>query len=153
MLGADGWPRDHAPRCWSGVRIEKDLRRNLPLERGAAVTGRLVYAGTTQPVVTSLSYELFHRPGLTTNPTEEHPARGRSAGATGRFSIERVTPGSRVTGRLAREAGDNINDESFIVIFPFQDGTPYWLDTVSTSMTIGSGPRDLGDIAVSTYGG
>ena len=152
MLGADGWPGDHAPRCWSGVRIADDLRRDLPLERGASVTGRLVYAGTSKPIVTSLSYELFHQPGLTTNPTEEHPARGRSAGATGRFRIERLTPGSRVTGRLAREAGDGINDESFIVIFPFQDGTPYWLDTVATSMKVGPGPHDLGDIAVSTYG-
>lgn len=153
MLGADGWPGDHAPRCWSGVRVTDDLRRDLPLERGASLTGRLVYAGTTLPVVTSLSYELFHRAGLTTNPTEEHPARGRSAGATGRFTIERVTPGSRVTGRLAREAGDGINDESFVVIYPFQDGTPYWLDTVTTSMTVPAGTSDLGDIAVATYGG
>ena len=64
-----------------------------------------------------------------------------------------MTPGSRVTGRLAREAGDGINDEDFFVIFPFQDGTPYWLDTVATSMTVQSGTSDLGDIAVATYGG
>jgi protocatechuate 3,4-dioxygenase beta subunit len=153
MLGADGWPGDRAPRCWSGVRVSKDLRRDLPLKRGTAITGRLVYADTSQPVVTSLSYDLLHRPGLATNPTEEHPARGRTIGATGRFEIKRLTPGSRVTGRLAREAGEGINDESFFVTFPFQDGTPYWLDTAaSPMMTPGSGTYDLGDIQVATYG-
>lgn len=153
MLGADGWPRNYAPRCWSGVQIFEDLRRNLPLERGATVTGRLVYSESALPVVTSLSYELFHKPGRPTNPTEEHPARGRTVGRTGTFTIDRITPGSKVAGRLARESGDGINDERFFVTFPFQDGTPYWLDSAVIPMTVrGAGTQTLGDIPVSTHG-
>ena len=153
MLGADGWPRDHAPRCWSGVQLRHDLRRDLPLREGVTVTGRLVYAGTTQPVVTPLSYELFHQPHLTTNPPEEHPTRARTVRATGRFTIERVHPGAEVTGRLAREAGEGINDPSYFVTFPFQDGTPYWLDTeISHPEIPTSGTVDLGDVEVVTHG-
>lgn len=154
MLGADGWPRTHAPRCWSGVRIRADREVDLRLQQGVRATGRLVYAGTTLPVVTSLSYELFHRPGSATNPTEEHPARARTVGATGRFTIERLTPGVRTTGRLAREAGDGITDLRFGVVFPFQDGTPYWLDTEARPVGVPArGTLDLGDVAVTTYGG
>jgi Carboxypeptidase regulatory-like domain len=153
MLGADGWPREHAPRCWSGVRLRHDLRRDLPLREGVTVTGRLVYAGTDQPVVTPLSYELFHQPHLTTNPTEEHPTRARTLRATGRFTIERVHPEAEVTGRLAREAGDGINDPSYFVTFPFQDGTPYWLDTeISHPEIPASGTVVLGDLQVVTHG-
>ncbi len=153
MLGADGWPRDHAPRCWSGVRLRHDLRRDLPLREGVTVTGRLVYAGTSQPVVTPLSYELFHQPHLTTNPTEEHPTRARTLRATGRFTIERVHPEAEVTGRLAREAGEGINHPSYFVTFPFQDGTPYWLDTeISHPEIPASGTVVLGDLQVVTHG-
>lgn len=153
MLGADGWPRVHAPRCWSGVRIGADQRRDLPLQRGVAAAGRLVYAGTSQPVITPLSYELFHRPGLSTNPTEEHPARARTVGATGRFEIRRITPGAVVTGRLAREAGEGINDESFFVTFPFQDGTPYWLETSDRRLVLPTtGTVALGDVPVEVLG-
>ena len=153
MLGADGWPREHAPRCWSGVRLRHDLRRDLPLREGVTVTGRLVYAGTALPVVTPLSYELFHQPRLTTNPTGEHPTRARSLRATGRFTIERVHPEAVVTGRLAREAGEGINHPSYFVTFPFQDGTPYWLDTETSHPEIpASGSVVLGDIEVVTHG-
>lgn len=153
MLGADGWPRDHAPRCWSGVQLRDDLRRDLPLREGVTVTGRLVYAGTDLPVVTPLSYELFHQPHLTTNPPEEHPTRARTLRATGRFTIERVHPEAEVTGRLAREAGEGINDPSYFVTFPFQDGTPYWLDTeVSHPEIPASGTVVLGDVEVVTHG-
>jgi protocatechuate 3,4-dioxygenase beta subunit len=153
MLGADDWPRTHAPRCWSGVRVRADREVDLPLQKGVRATGRLVYAGTTLPVVTSLSYELFHKPGSTTNPTEEHPARAKTVGATGRFTIERLTPGARTEGRLAREAGDGITDLRFGVVFPFQDGTPYWLDTETRAIGVPArGTIDLGDVAVTTYG-
>lgn len=153
MLGADGWPRDHAPRCWSGVRLRHDLRRDLPLREGVTVTGRLVHAGTARPVLTPLSYELFHQPHLTTNPTAEHPTRARTVRATGRFTIERVHPGAEVTGRLAREAGEGINHPSYFVTFPFQDGTPYWLDTeISHPEIPASGTVNLGDVEVVTHG-
>lgn len=153
MLGADGWPGTHAPRCWSGIDIRKDTTRRLPLRAGIAATGRLVYAGTTDPVITPLSYELFHRPGSTANPTDEHPARARTVGATGRFQIRRLTPGVDVTGRLAREAGEGINDESFFVTFPYQDGTPYWLDTEVRPLAVPTGGTlALGDIAVTVHG-
>lgn len=153
MLGADGWPRTAAPHCWSDVKIRKSTTRNLKLQAGVAATGRLVYAGTTRPLITPLSYELFHRPGSPANPTEEHPARARTVGATGSFEIRRLTPGVTVTGRLAREAGEGINDESFFVIRPFQDGTPYWLDTEARALTAPkSGSIALGDISVTTHG-
>lgn len=154
MLGADGWPRTHAPRCWSGVRVRDDRRVDLPLQQGARVVGRLVYGGgTAMPVITSLSYELFHEPGSSTNPTDEHPARARTVGSTGRFAIERLAPGVRTTGRLAREAGEGITDLRFAVVFPFQDGTPYWLDTSSRRVEAPArGTLDLGDVTVQTYG-
>lgn len=153
MLGADGWPREHAPRCWSGVQLRHDLRRDLPLREGVTVTGRLVYAGTDQPVITPLSYELFHQPHLTTNPPEEHPTRGRTLRSTGRFTIERVHPEAEVTGRLAREAGEGINHPSYFVTFPFQDGTPYWLDTeIAHPEIAASGTVVLGDLQVVTHG-
>lgn len=153
MLGADGWPGTHAPRCWSDVDLRTDTTRNLPLQQGVALSGRLVYADTSLPVITPLSYELFHRPGSTTNPTEEHPARARTLGAIGTFEIRRLSPGVRITGRLAKEAGEGINDESFFVTFPFQDGTPYWLDTAAQELVApSSGTQALGDIPVTIHG-
>ena len=153
MLGADGWPREHAPRCWSGVRLRHDLRRDLPLREGVTVTGRLVYAGTALPVVTPLSYELFHQPRLTTNPTEEHPTRARTLRATGSFTIERVHPEAVVTGRLAREAGEGINHPATSSPSPSRTERR----TGSTPRTShpeipASGSVVLGDVEVVTYG-
>ncbi len=79
--------------------------------------------------------------------------RARTVGATGRFQIRRLPPGVDVTGRLAREAGEGINDESFFVTFPYQDGTPYWLDTEARPLAVPTrGTVALGDIAVTVHG-
>ncbi len=152
MLGADHWPADHAPRCVSDVQVRAGTSVDLPLEQGAVVTGRLVYAGTGDPVITPLSYQLAYPQGLPTNPTEEHPARGRTVRDSGRFTIPRLAAGE-VLGRLATEAGDLINHPSFFVTFPFQDGTPYWLDTAAAPVRITAGGRaELGDVEVVTHG-
>jgi hypothetical protein len=127
MLGSDGWPSNYAPYCRNDVTITHDRRAALPLEVGSIASGRLVYAATGTPVITNLSYELFYPPGSQTNPTDEHPARDKAAGASGLFRIDRLAAGS-TTGRLAITADfDQITSPKFTVIFPFQDGTPYYL--------------------------
>jgi hypothetical protein len=147
MLGSDGWPRNFAPRCWSGVRLSADTVRDLPLAEGAVATGRLVYDETGDPVITSLSYELLYQQPSTTNPTDEHPSRALSAGSTGQFRIDALGTGD-VVGQVAQTIDDSqINNEEFFVIFPYQDFTPYYLESAPQSLSITAGSDvDLGDI-------
>ncbi|HSS67778.1 MAG TPA: carboxypeptidase regulatory-like domain-containing protein [Nocardioidaceae bacterium] len=153
MLGSDGWPRNFVPRCWSGVRLSDDTVRDLPLADGAIASGRLVYDDTGTPIITSLSYELLYQQPSTTSPTDEHPSRARSVGATGEFAIDALGSGD-VVGRLAQTIDDSqINSEEFFVIFPYQDFTPYYLESADDSITINAGVDvDLGDIPL-TLGG
>jgi hypothetical protein len=127
MLGSDGWPANYAPRCVSNVSIRRDRSFDLPLAVGGKVSGRLVYARTGTPVITTLSYELNYPEGSPTQPTDEHPSRARTRGASGRFTIDALGADT-VTGRLSQGADlEQINSAEFLVIFPFQDGTPYYL--------------------------
>ena len=103
MLGSDGWPSNYAPYCRNDVPINHDRRAALPLQVGSIASGRLVYASTGTPVITTLSYELSYPPGSQTNPTDEHPTRDKTAWASGLFRIDRLAPG-QVTGRLAISA-------------------------------------------------
>jgi hypothetical protein len=153
MLGSDGWPRNFVPRCWSGVRLSGDTVRDLPLAEGTVASGRLVYDDTGTPIITSLSYELLYQQPSATNPTDEHPSRALSSGATGEFTIDALGPGD-VVGRLAQTIDDSqINNEEFFVIFPYQDFTPYYLESAEDDLTIDAGVDvDLGDIAL-TLGG
>ena len=80
MLGSDGWPANYAPRCVSNVRIRHDRSFDLPLAVGGNVSGRLVYARTGTPVITTLSYELSYPEGSPAQPTDEHPSRARTRG-------------------------------------------------------------------------
>ncbi|MCW2813710.1 MAG: hypothetical protein JWN84_1165 [Nocardioides sp.] len=153
MVGADAWPGTHAPRCWDDVAITADRRLDLPLAAGATVTGRLVYAGTSRPVITTLSYELLHPAGRTTGPTSEHPSVARTRGTTGVFSVPRVGSGT-VTGVLATESREGITHPSFFVLHPYQDGTPYWLEAEPRPLTLTTGQRvDLGDVELTLHGG
>jgi Carboxypeptidase regulatory-like domain len=147
MLGADGWPHNYAPRCVSGVTINQTMTRDLPLDVGGTAAGRLVYAATGTPVITTLSYELHYPPGNVTNPTGEHPARDKTRMATGRFGIKALSSGS-VHGRLSNGANlEQITDPSYFVIFPFQDGTPYYLTSEKRVVDVGPGlDVNLGDI-------
>jgi hypothetical protein len=154
MLGSDGWPRNFVPRCWSGVRLTDDTVRDLPLASGSIVSGRMVYEATGTPIITPLSYELTYQQPATTNPTDEHPSRALSNGATGEFAIDALGQGE-VTGRLAQTIDDaQINNEEFFVIFPYQDFTPYYLESADESFSIapGGGPIDLGDIPLALRG-
>ena len=153
MLGSDGWPRNFVPRCWSGVRLSGDTVRGLPLAEGAIASGRLVYDDTGTPIITTLSYELLYQQPSTTSPTDEHPSRARSVGATGEFAIDALGSGD-VIGRLAQTLDDSqINNEEFFVIFPYQDFTPYYLESADDSLTVDAGVDvDLGDIPL-TLGG
>ena len=151
MLGADGWPRNYAPRCWPGYVLAQDAEVDLPLVRGSTARGRLVYESTGTPVITTLSYEFSYPPGSDRNPTTEHPTRARTFLGTGEFVITRMgTARASVTGSLASEANfDEITDLRFAVIHPYQDGTPYWLSTDDLALDLGEGDEvDLGDIAV-----
>jgi len=149
MLGSDGWPGDVAPRCVANVRITADRSYDLPLETGARVHGRLVYATTGTPVITTLSYELSYPPGSWRNPTGEHPARAQTVKNTGEFSIIGL-PAGTADAALAQTADlEQINDPRYFVIYPFQDGTPYYLSTAHDSLQLAAGDDlDLGDIEV-----
>lgn len=144
MVAADGFPSNYAPVCHEDVRVSSSRRYDVPLAQGHVVSGRLVYEGTTRPLVTTLSYELRHPAGLATNPTGEHPAVDRTAGASGRFAIDRL-PSGPATGTLAQQTGHQISHPRFLVLFPFQDATPYWLETAPRSLDV-QGDVDLGDV-------
>jgi hypothetical protein len=146
MLGADGWPGRYAPRCWSGFQLTESTKRSLPLVQGAVVRGRLVYAETGTPVITNVAFELVeNRPGAT-SPTDEHPSRDRAA-RTGVFEIPRLGSAT-MTGRLAQLADtDQITSPRFLVTYPFQDGTPYWLASAESEIDVVAGAQiDLGDV-------
>jgi hypothetical protein len=146
MVAADGFPSNYAPICHEDVRVSSSRRYDVPLAQGHVVSGRLVYEGTTRPLITTLSYELHHPAGLATNPTGEHPAVDRTAGASGRFAIDRL-PSGPATGTLAVQTGSQITHPKFLVLFPFQDATPYWLETAPRSLDV-QGDVDLGDVAL-----
>jgi len=152
MLGADGWPDNYVPRCWKGVSIRSDMVRDLPLVPGGTATGRMVYASTGAPIITYLSYELTYPFGSPQQPTDEHPSRAQAKGASGRFTIDALGEAD-VVGRLASGLSeDQINDQEFVVIFPFQDGTPYYLTTEPMSVSVGPGiDVDLGDVEVTVH--
>jgi Carboxypeptidase regulatory-like domain len=152
MLGSDGWPYNYAPRCVPDVAISGDATYDLPLRVGGTATGRLVYAATGTPVITTLSYELHYPHGRLTNPTNEHPARAKTSAATGRFSIDALSAAT-VRGQLSSGADtEQITDGSFLVIFPFQDGTPYYLTSGTRSVRVGPGQDvDLGDIPLTLH--
>lgn len=151
MLGSDGAPGNYAPRCISDVKIWSSRRVALPLEVGGTAQGRLVYESTGTPVITSLSYELSYPAGLATNPTSEHPARARTVRATGRFSLNGLPAGS-VTGELAESAKTPPISGKYLVIFPFQDGTPYFLSTERLPLEVAAGEHlALGDVPVTIH--
>ena len=147
MLGADGWPGRYAPRCWPGVEVTASMRRDLPLEVGGTATGRLVYAETGTPVIAELSYELTYPSPTRTSPTDEHPARSKVSGLDGRFEIRRLGAAT-VSGALATEAQDDqLSSPQFLVIHPYQDATPYWLESETSELTVGPGiDLQLGDV-------
>ena len=81
------------------------------------------------------------------NPTGEHPARSQ-APRHRRFQIGAMRAGHAV-GALAEDGSEDVNDESFFVFHPFQDGTPYWLETGERDVDLVAGQRlDLGDVEV-----
>jgi hypothetical protein len=147
MLRSNGWPANYVPRCVSGVSIRSDTHYDLPLDVGSVAAGRLVYATTGTPVITTLSYELHYPHGSPVQPTLEQPARAKALGASGEFRIDALGADT-VTGRLSQGADlDQINNNEFLVIFPFQDGTPYYLTSTARTVDIPSaGDVDLGDI-------
>lgn len=146
MVAADAWPHNHAPICHEDVRVASSRGFDVPLQPGHTVTGRLVYAGTDLPVVTTLGYELTYPAGQVTNPTAEHPSRGRTRGGTGRFTITRL-PDGPVTGGLVTEPNEEITAPRLFALFPFQDGTPYWLETEELPLEV-TGDIALGDVDV-----
>lgn len=152
MLGSDGWPANVAPRCVPHVSITADRSYDLPLQTGAQVHGRLVYASTGTPVITTLSYELSYPAGSWRNPTGEHPARSQTVKNTGEFSIIGL-PAGTVDAALAQTADlEQINNPRYFVIYPMQDGTPYYLTSAHDSLQLGTGEdRDLGDIEVTLH--
>lgn len=150
MVAADGFPHNYAPICHDDVKIWSSRRYDVPLEAGHTVTGRLVYEGTDLPVITNIGYEVLYPAGLRTNPTSEHPTRARTRGATGEFTIRRLSEGT-ATGGLAVTPYDEVYARSLWVFFPYQYGTPYWLEADEQPLTI-DGDIDLGDVELVLHG-
>ena len=151
MIGADGYPRNYAPVCHDDVVIESSQRYDVPLEVGHQVTGRLVYAGTDLPVITNIGYEVSYPAGLVTNPTDEHPAVAHTRGATGRFTVDRLSSGP-ATGDVPVSGHDETLGRDLWYFFPYQYGTPYWLEAEETALDL-SGDVDLGDVELTLQGG
>jgi hypothetical protein len=150
MLGSAGWPNNYVPRCIPDVKLTGDTVQNLPLPVGGTVSGRLVYASTGGPVITSLTYQLTYPFGSPNQPTDEQPSRALTVGATGEFFIDALGSDT-VTGQVSQgvSAEEQINDEEFFVLLPYQDGTPYYLTSEQETITVGPGlDVDLGDIEV-----
>jgi hypothetical protein len=147
MVAADGYPRNYAPICHEDVKIWSSRRYDVPLETGHAVTGRLVYAGTDLPVITTIGYQVTYPAGQVTNPTREHPTRIRTRGASGEFSISRLSSGTATAGVVTYDP-DEATDPRLRVVFPFQPGTPYWLEADDVALDLQGAPgiTDLGDI-------
>lgn len=155
MLGSDGWPGNFVPRCWDGVRIKGDLERDLPLAEGGTVSGRMVDEATGTPIITYLSYALTYPNGSPGQPTDEHPSRDQSKGATGEFFVDALGADT-VVGQLSQgiRPDEQITDGEFLVIYPFQDGTPYYLTSPRQEIEVGPGlDVDLGDVPVTLHGG
>ena len=144
MVAADGFPHNYAPVCHDDVKIWSSRHYDVPLAAGHSATGRLVYEGTDLPVITNIGYEVLYPAGLKTNPTDEHPTRARTRGATGEFTITRLSEGT-ATGGLAVTPSDEVFARSLWVFFPYQYGTPYWLEADQEPLTI-DGDIDLGDV-------
>lgn len=136
MLGVDGWPGNYAPHCLRDVVINVSRTKDLNLRPGSMVTGRLVYASNGRPVITQLSYEVAYPPLLDRNPTDEHPARAKTRGSTGYFRIDRLAAGSIVGGLAQGGDTDQVTSPKLFVIFPFQDGTPYYLTSKSHPISL-----------------
>jgi hypothetical protein len=151
MVAADGFPHNYAPVCHDDVKIWSSRHYDVPLAAGHSATGRLVYEGTDLPVITNIGYEVLYPAGLTTNPTDEHPTRARTRGATGEFTITRLSEGT-ATGGLAVTPSDEVFARSLWVFFPYQYGTPYWLEADQEPLTI-DGDIDLGDVELSLQDG
>ncbi|WP_183092646.1 carboxypeptidase-like regulatory domain-containing protein [Nocardioides stalactiti] len=150
MVAADGYPRNYAPICHEDVKIWSSRRFDVPLEVGHRVTGRLVYAGTDLPVITTLAYQVTYPQGQVTNPTREHPTRIRTRGATGEFTLTRLSSGA-ATGSLVTYDLDEVTDPRLSVVFPAQPGTPYWLEAEPIELDI-QDDLDLGDIELVLQG-
>lgn len=151
MVAADGFPHNYAPICHEDVPIDTSRRYDVPLAPGRTLTGRLVYENTDLPVITNIGYEVSYPAGLVTNPTSEHPTRVRTRGATGEFTITRLSEGS-ATGGLALTPRDSVFAPSLWVFFPYQPGTPYWLEAETQPLTI-DGDLDLGDVELTLRDG
>jgi protocatechuate 3,4-dioxygenase beta subunit len=147
MLGTDGWPQNYVPRCIPDVEITRDTVRDLPLKTGSVVTGRMVYASTGTPVITKLSYELTYPRWSHSNPTDEHPARDKTQVATGEFRIDALRAGTAI-GALSQGADtDQITSPKYLVLYPFQDGTPYYLTSHRRVIDVPAArTKNLGDI-------
>ena len=98
-------------------------------------------------MITNIGYEVLYPAGLRTNPTSEHPTRARTRGATGEFTIRRLSEGT-ATGGLAVTPSDEVYARSLWVFFPYQYGTPYCLQADEQPLTI-DGDIDLGDVELS----
>jgi hypothetical protein len=147
MLASAGWPQNLVPHCLPDVEISHDTVKDLPLKVGSIVTGRLVYKSTGTPVITTLSYQLDYPRWSRSNPTDEQPARDKTKAASGRFRIDALRAGTAI-GALSQGADlDQINSPEFFVIYPFQDGTPYYLTSRRRVIDVPLGKiKDLGDI-------
>lgn len=151
MVAADGFPHNYAPICHDDVKIWSSRRYDVPLAPGHTLTGRLVYEGTDLPVITGIGYEVTYPAGLVTNPTSEHPTRDRADWSTGEFRVTRLSDGA-ATGGLAVTPHDEAYARSLWVYFPYQYGTPYWLEAEEQPLTI-EGDIDLGDVELTLHGG
>ncbi len=150
MVAADGFPHNYAPICHDDVKIWSSRQYDVPLAPGHTLTGRLVYDGTDLPVITNIGYEVRYPAGLRTNPTSEHPTRARTRGASGQFTIDRLSEGA-ATGGLALTPYDEVYARSLWVYFPVQYGTPYWLSAEQESLTVDR-DLDVGDVELVLHG-
>jgi len=141
-VAAHGYRHNFAPICHEDVKIWSSRRYDVPLAVGRILTGRLVYAGTDLPAITNIGYQLTYPPGLATNPLPERPARRRTRGTTGEFTITQLPEGT-ATGGLATTPLDI--DPKLWVHMPYQPGTPYWLESSPQDLAI-EGDLDLGDV-------
>ena len=97
----------------------------------------------------SLSVRLVGRNRPTSIP------RGRSRRLRPACSSSTPSGPATSTGQLSPGASDDeqINNEEFFVIFPVQDGTPYYLTSDALSIEVGPGiDLDLGDIDLTLHG-
>ena len=150
MVAADGYPGNYAPICHNDVVIERSLRYDVPLAAGHEVSGRLVYAGTDRPVITNVGYEVTYPAGQVTGPTSEHPAVAHTRGGTGRFTVDRLA-GGPATGDVPTTGHDETTGRNLWYFFPYQYGTPYWLEAEPVDLDI-TGDIDLGDIELTLKG-